>query len=86
MPRTPPAKVTSWQGVQAPAGTPEPIVNRLHAEIVKIMAMPDVQERMIKLGAYPVSSKAPADFTTHIGREQAKVAELVKRAGIPMQD
>lgn len=75
-----------WQGVQAPAGTPQAVVNRLHAELVKIMAMPDVQDRFIKLGAYPVSSRAPGDFTAHIEREQKKVAELVKRAGIPPQD
>lgn len=75
-----------WQGVQAPAGTPEPIVRRLHAEVQKIVAMKEVQERLIKLGAFPVSSNSPADFTTHIQREQAKVAELVKRAKIPPQD
>lgn len=75
-----------WQGVAVPAGTPKPIIDKLHAEISKVIADPAVQERMMSLGAIAVASKAPADFGRHIASEQEKIAGLIRRAGIPYMD
>src|SRR5574343_1661439 len=43
----------SWQGLLAPAGTPKAIVDKLHAEVTRIVALPDVQEKLVSLGAEP---------------------------------
>lgn len=78
-------EVSVWQGFQAPAGTPRAIVDKLNANILKVMAMQDVRERLINLGAEPVSS-TPEQFAQHIAREKQKWADVVKRAGIPPVD
>lgn len=78
-------QVTVWQGFQAPAGTPRAIIDKLNANILKVMAMPDVRERLTNLGADPVSS-TPEQFAQHIAREKQKWADVVKRAGIPQVD
>ncbi len=77
---------TVWQGVQVPAGTPKAIVDRLHAEISKVVTAPDVREKMLKLGAIAVASKTPADFGEHIAREKEKLAALIRAAGLPYLD
>jgi tripartite-type tricarboxylate transporter receptor subunit TctC len=78
-------EVTVWQGFQAPAGTPRAIIDKLNANVLKVMAMEDVRERLISLGADPVSS-TPEEFAQHIAREKQKWADVVKRAGIPLVD
>ena len=70
-----------WVGLFAPARTPRPVVERLHAEIAKIMAAPEVRERLDKLGAEPFLM-APAEFDKFIASETAKGQEVVKKAGI----
>ena len=77
-------EVISWQGIFAPAGTPKPIVDRLHAEIGKILREADMQERLGKLGMQG------ADMTTaQIGAfqraEVAKWAEVIKTANIKLE-
>ncbi len=52
---------TAWYGVLAPAGTPKPIISRLHGEIVKALALPDVKERLNSVGLEIVGS-APGAF------------------------
>ena len=74
-----------WQGFDAPAGTPRNVVDRLNAAIGKVMAMQDVREKLINLGAEPVSG-TPEQFAAHIRRERDKIAEVVKRAGIAIAD
>jgi tripartite-type tricarboxylate transporter receptor subunit TctC len=78
-------EVTVWQGFQAPAGTPRAIIDKLNANILKVMAMQEVRERFINLGVDPVSS-TPEQFAQHIAREKQKWADVVKRAGIPPVD
>ncbi|RZL85678.1 MAG: tripartite tricarboxylate transporter substrate binding protein, partial [Variovorax sp.] len=70
-----------WVGLFAPAKTPKPVVERLHAEIARIMAAPDVKERLDKLGAEPFLM-APADFDAFLVKETAKGQDVVKKAGI----
>src|SRR6185436_12727345 len=45
--------VTGWTGIVAPAGTPAPIIKRMHDEVVKIIALPEVREALSKAGAEP---------------------------------
>ena len=71
---------TPWYGVLAPAGTPKPIVAKLHAEIVKSLGNKDLQERMKAQGAEVVHS-TPEQFTALIKEELPKWAQLVKASG-----
>ena len=68
----------AWFGLFAPAKTPMPIVRRLHGEIVKALAQPDVRERLEALGAIPVGN-TPEEFAAQIKATidvQVKVARV----------
>ena len=71
----------SWQAVFAPAGTPKAIVDRLHAEIMKAVATPDVQARLKSFGMQP-STMTPEELAEFQKAEVAKWAKVVKAAGI----
>jgi len=71
----------SWQAVFAPAGTPKPIVDRLHAEIMKIVATPEVQARLKGFGMAP-STMTPAELGAYQKAEVEKWAKVIKAAGI----
>ena len=73
-------EVGSWQGVFAPAGTPPEIVKRLNAEIVKILNMPDVKEKLVALGAEPVGD-TPEQFSAYVKSEVGKWSDIVKKSG-----
>ena len=70
----------SWFGVSAPAGTPREVVNRLHSEIVRIIALPEVRDRLSGEGAQFVGS-TPDEFTRFVGAELAKWSKVVKSSG-----
>jgi len=74
-------EVVSWQAMFAPAGTPPAIVERLHAEVAKILKQPDVQERLAKLGVEP-SGMPPQQFAAFQAAEIAKWAKVVKAANV----
>ncbi|GAB2708662.1 Bug family tripartite tricarboxylate transporter substrate binding protein [Comamonas sediminis] len=71
----------SWQAVFAPAGTPKPVVDRLHAEIMKIVATPEVQARLKAFGMQP-STMTPAELAEFQKAEVAKWAQVIQAAGI----
>lgn len=73
-------EAVAWFGMLAPAGTPRDIVNRLNSEIVKVLNMPDVRDKLIGMGAEPVGS-TPEQFDAHIQKEIAKWARIVKISG-----
>jgi len=73
-------EVGSWQGVFAPAGTPAAVVKRLNTEIVKVLAMPDVREKLGALGAEIVAD-SPEDFATIVKAEVVKWSDVVKKSG-----
>ncbi len=74
-------EVTSWFGLLAPAGTPTAIVNRLNAESVKAMALPDVTGALRKLG-FDAMGGTPDQFAAHIKSEVDRFTKLVKATGI----
>jgi tripartite-type tricarboxylate transporter receptor subunit TctC len=75
---------TTFTGVLVPAGTPQQIVNKLHAETVKILALPEVKEQLYKLGSDAVGD-TPAQFATRIKEEIALWATVIADANIPKQ-
>jgi tripartite-type tricarboxylate transporter receptor subunit TctC len=68
--------VTPWYGLVAPVGTPAPILDQLHAEVVRILQAPDVKARWIAWGADASYSKSPADFASLMRSETARWAKL----------
>lgn len=73
-------EVGSWQGVFAPVGTPPEIVKRLNTEIVKIINTPDVQKKLLDLGAEPVANSSE-EFTAFVKTEVVKWGDVVKKSG-----
>jgi tripartite-type tricarboxylate transporter receptor subunit TctC len=74
-------EVVSWQALFAPAGTPKPIVDKLHAEILKIMQTPEMQERIKGLGMQP-STMTTEQISTFQKSEIDKWAQVIKAANI----
>ncbi|MBI4342215.1 MAG: tripartite tricarboxylate transporter substrate binding protein [Candidatus Omnitrophica bacterium] len=70
-----------WTGILAPSGAPPAVLSRLHAEIVKVVELPDVREALARQGAEPASS-TPRQFAAYIEAELAKWAKVVKQANI----
>ena len=73
--------MVSWQAIFAPAGTPQPIVDRLHTEILKVLATPEAQQKLKGFGMEP-SSMTPAELADYQKVEVAKWAQVIKAAGI----
>jgi tripartite-type tricarboxylate transporter receptor subunit TctC len=73
-----------WFGLLAPKATPPAVVARLHDDVNKVLALPEVRKDLIAKGAEPGSQSA-AEFGRFIADEQAKWARLVKEAGIVME-
>ncbi len=74
----------SWQGLLAPAGTPRAVVDKLHAEVMRITALPDVRERLTALGADPMAM-SPADFGNWLKTEVPAMAKIVRDEKITVE-
>jgi len=74
-------EIVSWQALFAPAATPQPVIKRLYAEIAKILAEPEMRERLDKLGM-EASGMPPARFAEFQKAEIAKWGKVVKTASI----
>ena len=73
-----------WQSVVAPAGTPREIVDRLHRSLSKVMATPEVRDRLLAAGIEPTISKSPEEFAAFI-RSQAEVrSKVIKAVGMKL--
>ncbi len=70
-----------FRGIVAPAGTPKEIVNQLYREIDKILARPEVKERLAAIG-FGVTVRSPEDFQTQIKTETARWAKVIHDANI----
>jgi len=70
-----------WTGLFAPKGVPQPIADKIYAEVAKILELPDVRERFASGGATTGGMK-PAEFTAKIKQDAARFKEIVKKADI----
>ena len=80
----PKSEYVFWVALLAPAGTPRAVVDRLNAEALKALASPEVKDRLAVLGADPMPM-APAAFDAFLRSETARMAEVVKSAGMKAQ-
>ena len=74
----------SWGGLLAPAKTPRAVINKLTREVVKILAMPEIIERMRALGAEPTAT-TPEEMDAFVARQLKTAMQLAKKAGIEPQ-
>jgi len=72
---------SSWQGVFVPAGTPQPIVEKLHAALLATMASPEIKERFAAGGVNVVTSKTPKDFASFVSAEGERWGKVAKDSG-----
>ena len=74
----------SWGGLLAPAKTPRSIINKLNREVMRILLLPDVEQRLRALGAEPAPT-TPAQLDKFIAEQVRVIAQLAKKAGIEPQ-
>ncbi|MBC7778758.1 MAG: tripartite tricarboxylate transporter substrate binding protein [Proteobacteria bacterium] len=77
-------ELVGWYGVAGPARMPKPLVAKLHGELIKILNMPDVRERIVTDGSEPVGS-APEAFRQYMLADLVKWAKLVKESGAKLE-
>ncbi len=73
-------EISSWQAVFAPAGTPQPIVDRLYTEISRILKLPEVIKRLNELGL-DLSGMPPSELTALLKTEVPRLGKIVKDSG-----
>ena len=73
--------VVIWYGMLAPAGTPQDIILRLNKELIRVMGLPVVRERMA-VHDFDISTSSPAEFAAFIKAEIAQWAKVIKQAGV----
>ena len=76
--------VDAWAGLFAPAGTPPNVINRLNAEVRKILADPKVKEQIARVGFEPLTS-TPAELDEFAKVQLVKWTKMIKDAGIQAQ-
>jgi len=74
-------EVIAWYNLFAPAGTPRPVINKINAEINRILQQPDVRERLLTLGVIPLSG-TPEALGDYLQFEITRWAKLIREAGI----
>jgi tripartite-type tricarboxylate transporter receptor subunit TctC len=76
-------EATTWFGLLAPAGTPPDVIHKVQADVAKVVALPDVKERLTGLGAEAVAS-TPEAFSSHLRSELQRFAKVIEDAGIKL--
>jgi tripartite-type tricarboxylate transporter receptor subunit TctC len=76
-----PLDIAGWNGIMAPANTPKPVVQRMSAEINKIIQSPDGRERMLQMGLLATGT-TPEEFAEVIRRDTPRWGEVIRKAGI----
>lgn len=73
----------AWHGVFAPAGTPQPIVDKLAADFARVLALPEVRKRLMDIGLEPVGN-TPAQFAAIVKNDHAKWGQVIRNANIKL--
>jgi len=77
-------QVVAWNGLYAPRGTPAPIIERLNAEIAKILAQPETRQRLLELG-HEAAGGSPDSLVQFARSEREKWGPLIKSAGLKLE-
>ena len=77
-------EISEWNALLAPAGTPAATIERLQAEVSKVMAMDDIKAKFADLGAQPIGS-TPVELAALLRGEMTKWAEVVKVANVKIE-
>ena len=72
--------VESWYGLMAPAGTPQPIVDKLHKDVLTVLARPETAQAFAKQGADVITS-SPGEFAAMVAKEKDRWAEVIRKSG-----
>lgn len=75
-------EAVSWHMLFAPAKTPKPIIDKLHAEMTKIMSDPEMKQKVTNIGLLPIDSPSLIDTEKYLVSERAKWGSLVKKLGL----
>ena len=78
-------EITQTWGIVVPAGTPPEVAKRLTDEIAKVMAMPDVRERVLATGALPIGDRGDA-FAAYMAKERKALGEVIAKSGIVLNE
>lgn len=78
-------QLQSWFGIVAPAATPKPVVDRLNAELRKVLELPEVRDRLMTQGGMEAGGGSPGEFAALIAKDIATYERIVKQAGIKVQ-
>jgi tripartite-type tricarboxylate transporter receptor subunit TctC len=78
-------QVMSWYGLSFPAGTPQPIIDKMNKALHEVLARPDIQAQLLKVGASAQTS-TPEEMRQHVVNEIAKWTAVREKAGIPQQE
>jgi tripartite-type tricarboxylate transporter receptor subunit TctC len=73
-----------WQSIVAPAATPSEIVKKLHGSIRKVLAMPDVRDKLTAAGIEPASSETPEEFASFIRSQADTRAKVIQAVGMKL--
>ena len=76
--------VVIWYGMLAPVGTPQDVVAKLNKEVIRVLGLPAVRDRM-GVFDFDISTSSPSEFTSYIKSEVAQWAKVVKQAGIKIE-
>ena len=76
--------LSPWYGIAVPGGTPREVIDKLSAEVAKIVRMSDVRERLESQGMRPLIY-SPEEFSAHLKSQMAKFAKIVKTADIKVE-
>lgn len=74
----------NWYGVLVPTGTPKPVIDRLHREIIKAVSLQDAKDRFFGAGLEVKPSTTPLEFGAFVQNDVARWADVIKRANIKM--
>ena len=76
-----PLNVSGWYSLLAPAGTPKPIINKLHGELARVLSLPETRERLSGLGIDGIGS-TPEQLAAHLRADLAKWEKVIKSVGL----
>ena len=77
--------VSAWYGLLAPAGTPKPIIDKVHAEVVKILATPEMKERFLTTIGGDAVGGTPEELAADIKTDIARWSKIVRDSGLKIE-